>query len=89
MIRDEIITRLAERADATKKDSGIFLDSLLDVITEALKNGETVDLRGFGKFEVKERAERKTKLNGSEHIIPAHNVVKFTVGKTLKDNIGE
>ena len=76
-------------ADATLKDSTIFLDAFLEVVAEALVNGESVNLRGFGTFEVNERKACTTKhpLTGELMEIPSHNVVKFTQSPKLRERI--
>ncbi len=63
---------------------------LLDEIKEALKAGNDVRILGFGSFKVVERKERKGRIPGkpgSEIIIPARKVVKFTPGSALKEEI--
>lgn len=89
MNRKEIIDRLAIKADAYKRDSGIFLDAMLEVIAEALEEGETVNLRGFGSFEVKARKPCRTYHpdTGEEIKIPSHKVCKFTQSQTLRKRI--
>ena len=74
----------------SKKDAEAVITATLDAITDALKDGEKVQLVGFGSFEVKKRAARvgrnpKTK----EPIdIPASTVPVFKAGKVLKDMVG-
>ena len=56
-----------------------------------LKQGNKVQLTGFGTFEVRERAARTgVKAGTSEKIaIPASKVPAFKAGKTLKDEIAQ
>jgi len=62
---------------------------LIKTIENALKNGESVTLIGFGSFEVKERAERKGRnpQNGEEITIAAARLPSFKPGKALKDAV--
>lgn len=87
--RKELIDRLSVAADAYKKDSEIFMDAMLEVISEALANGESVNLRGFGVFEVNERKVCTTKhpLTGELMKIPSHKIVKFTQSPKLRERI--
>jgi DNA-binding protein HU-beta len=87
--RKEVIDRLSVAADAYKKDSEIFLDAFLEVVAEALANGESVNLRGFGTFEVNERKTCKTKhpLTGELMEIPGHKICKFTQSPKLRERI--
>lgn len=88
--RNDIIERLALKG-YTKKDAGIILDDLVRMITEALVDGESVQIHGFGTFEVKECAPRSTvDLQTKERIIiPAYKAPKFTAGKLLKRAVKE
>lgn len=61
------------------------IDLALGAIVDSLKAGNRVELRDFGVFEVKARAEKVSGLNGA--IIPACNVVKFKPGKNVASAI--
>ncbi len=56
---------------------------------DSLKQGDKVQLIGFGNFEVRERAARKGRnpQTGNEIEIPASKVPAFKAGKALKDNV--
>ena len=89
MNKNELISSIADKSGLSKKDSEKALAATVDAITDALVNGDKVQLVGFGIFDVKERAARtghnpKTK----EPIqIPASRVPQFKAGKALKDAI--
>ena len=87
--RKDILKRISVLADATLRDSGIFLDAFLEALTEAFEEGESVHLRGFGNFEVKSRKPCKTYHpdTGEEVIIPSHKVCKFTQSQALRRRI--
>ena len=57
MNKAELISAVAANADVSKKEAEAVIAAALDVITAALKEGEKVQLVGFGSFEVKKRAE--------------------------------
>ena len=61
----------------------------MDVVKDALVNGDKVALTGFGTFEVAERAARKGRnpKTGEEILIPASKAPKFKAGKALKDAV--
>lgn len=88
--RKDIIERLAKKG-YTKKDSGVIIDDFLRVILEALVDGESVNLHGFGTFEVRTMSPRKTHniQTGAPIDIPAFRKPKFTAGKLLKRSIRE
>ena len=52
MNKTELINAVAEKADISKKDAEIAITAVVDSITEALIDGEKVQLVGFGSFEV-------------------------------------
>ena len=62
MNKGELIKAMAEKAGFTNKDAAVAYEALVDSITEALKNGEKVQLVGFGTFEVKD-VPAKTGIN--------------------------
>ncbi len=85
-----LISDVAEKAHISKKDAGLVVETTLEVIRDALKAGEKVQLVGFGCFEVKERAARegRSPKNPDEKItIPAMKVPVFKAGKALKEEI--
>jgi DNA-binding protein HU-beta len=84
-----LIEEIAGKANASKSDAQRFFDAFTEVVTDSLKNGEQVQITGFGKFYVQERDARqginpqtKQRIN-----IPASKVPKFTAGNALKDQI--
>lgn len=89
MNKAELIEAIAEAADLTKVEAGRALDGLVDAITNALKNGDTVSLVGFGSFLVKERAERQGRnpQSGESITIAAAKIPAFKAGKALKDAV--
>ena len=58
MTKTDLIDKVAESAEMTKKDAAVAVGAVLDAITDALAKGEKVQLIGFGSFEVRERAAR-------------------------------
>ena len=87
MNKGEFIKAMAEKAGFTNKDAGIAYDAFIDVLTEALKEGEKVSLVGFGTFEVKD-VEAKTGVNpqtGEKVEIAACKKPVMKFGKAYKD----
>ena len=89
MNKNELIAAVAERANLTKKDSEAAVSALVEVITDALCDGDKVQLVGFGSFEVKKREARvgRNPQSGEPVEIPATKVPVFKAGKLLKDNV--
>lgn len=89
MNKTDLVNKVAELTDLTKKDAGQAVDAVFNSITEALKDGDKVQLIGFGNFEVRERSARKGRnpQTGEEIEIAASKVPAFKPGKALKDGI--
>lgn len=89
MNKNELISAVAERANLTKKDSEAAVSAMLEVITDALCDGEKIQLVGFGSFEVKKREARVGRNPKTKEAIeiPATKVPVFKAGKLLKDTV--
>ena len=89
MTKTELIAAVAERAELSKKDAEAAITATVDVITEALRQEEKVQLVGFGSFEVKKRAERMGRNPQTKEPIPiaASKAPVFKAGKALKDAV--
>ena len=89
MNKTELIAAIAEQAEISKKDAEKALKAFVDVVTEQLKEGEKVQLVGFGTFEVSERAAREgiNPQTGKTMKIAACKAPKFKAGKALKDAV--
>ena len=87
MNKNDLIEKIAEKADLSKTDVNKTVDALIDVISEVLKAGDEVGLPGFGGFKVSQRAARTGRhpQTGQPMKIPASKSVKFKVSKKLKD----
>ena len=90
MNKNELITKIAETG-LSKKDAGTALDAAIAAIGDALANGESVQLLGFGTFSVKERAAREGRnpRTGEVVKIKAAKTPAFKAGKALKDKVAK
>jgi DNA-binding protein HU-beta len=91
MNKQEVIDALAAKLNVGNKlDAEKILHGFVEVITESLKNGQEVNISGFGSFIVVDRTARMgvNPQNPGEKIqIPATRVPKFRAGKNLKDAV--
>ncbi len=89
MNKTELIQAVAESTQLTKKDAGNAVNAVFELIAESLSKGETVQLIGFGNFEVRERAARKGRnpQTGAEIDIAATKTPAFKAGKQLKESV--
>jgi DNA-binding protein HU-beta len=90
MNKTELIAKVADLTELSKKDATKAVDAVFDAISEALQNGDKVQLVGFGNFEVRERSARKGRnpQTGQEIEIAASKTPAFKPGKSLKDLVG-
>ena len=91
MNKTDLIAAVAEKADLSKKDAEAAITATVDAITEALTQGEKVQLVGFGSFEVKTRAARvgRNPRTGEEIPISEAKLPVFKAGKALKDAVSK
>ena len=89
MNKGELIKAIAEKTQFTQKDAAAAYEAFVEAVTEALKNGEKVQLVGFGTFEVKD-VPAKTGINPQTKApvqIPACKKPVMKFGKAYKDII--
>jgi DNA-binding protein HU-beta len=89
MNKNELIDIVATSADISKAAAGRALDAALDTIKLTLKKGDSVNLAGFGVFEVSQRAARtgRNPRTGESIAIAAAKSPKFRAGKAFKDAV--
>ena len=89
MNKNEFVTAIADKSGLTKKDAEAALNAYTEVVTDALKAGDSVQLIGFGTFETRVRGERtgKNPRTGETVKIAACKAPAFKPGKALKDAI--
>ena len=89
MNKKELIERIAEEADAPKSEAQKHFEAFEQVVAEALKGGEEVQITGFGKFSVRERKAREGRnpQTGEKMKIAASKVPTFSAGNVLKEAI--
>ncbi len=89
MNKSEFVNAIAEETGLTKADAARAADAFVDVVTRALKDGDSVSLIGFGTFSVKRREARtgRNPRTGDAIKIPASNIPGFKAGKALKDAV--
>ncbi len=89
MTKFDLVNKLSDMAGMTKVDAAKALDTLAEVVTQALKKGDKVTWTGFGTFEVRSRAARmgRNPQTGAPLHISASKTPAFKAGKSLKDSV--
>ncbi len=87
--KNDLIAKVADVTDLAKAEATKAVDSVFDIITDTLKQGDEVRLVGFGTFSVTRRqaSEGRNPRTGEKIQIPASNQPKFKAGKQLKDSV--
>ncbi len=87
MNKTDFVAAIAEKAEISKADAAKAVNAYAEVVKEALKADDKVQLVGFGTFSVSKRAARQgiNPLTGDKIQIKAANVPKFKAGAALKD----
>ena len=89
MNKNELIRETANNAGITIKEATTAFDAVVKEITDGLKNGEKIQISGFGTFEVKEKPERDglNPKTGEKIKISASKLPAFKFGKAFKDEL--
>ena len=89
MTKKELVNAIAEKAGISIKDANNALNSFVDALGTAMKNGERLQLPGMGTFNVVERSARvvRNPQTGEKLNVPAKKVVKFKPAPALSKNL--
>ena len=89
MTKKELVAYVTEKANLSKKDAEIAVNSVFDGITEALKTDGKIQLVGFGSFEVKKKLERVmvNPTTKQRLLVPPKLVLTFKASQLLKDKV--
>ena len=91
MTKQDIINHVSAEASLPRAKAEEAVETVIKLIKESLGQGETVILRRFGSFQVKEKSKRmgRNPKTGEEAIITARKVVRFKSGKYFKHTVNE
>ncbi len=90
MTKADIIKVLADQVGLTRREAAEVLSVVLDGVVEAIKDGEKVELRGFGSFRTRTRQARagRNPRTGAQVQVPPKLVPYFKPGKQLRETLG-
>src|ERR1043166_6580547 len=91
MTKAELVEKVADKIQLTKKQTETVVNILLNCITEALSEGDKVELRGFGSFRIRNRNPREGRnpKTGDTVQMPAKRVPFFKAGKELREMVDD
>lgn len=86
MTKNELIEKVAKKANLTKRASSDAVNQTFNLIKDALTKGEKIVVTGFGTFLIRSRVARRGRnpQTGETIQIPNKKTPGFTAGKTLK-----
>jgi DNA-binding protein HU-beta/integration host factor subunit alpha len=90
MTKRDLVIRISNDTGMIQQDVQTVVQRALDILSEVLAQGQTVELRNFGVFEVKlrkSRVGRNPNVPSHEVRIPPRAVVKFKAGKELREEV--
>ena len=89
MTKSDIINEVSNNTGLTKVETEAVLEGIVNSISEALKKGNRVDIRGFGSFIIKERKARQARNPSTNKIISLNlrYIPSFKVSKILKESV--
>ena len=89
MTKAELVDQVAATVQLSKVQTDTVLTQCLQTIMDALQAGESVELRGFGRFQLRHRPPRagRNPRTGEPIPIPAKAVPTFTAGKAFQERV--
>ena len=89
MTKADLIESIYEKVGLSKKEASQIVELIFELMRNSLEDGEKVKISGFGNFNIRDKKVRRGRnpQTGKPMDIPASKVVKFTVGKILKDSV--
>jgi len=87
LTKADIVDVIATATGLTKVETEAVVDGFISTVINALKDGKTIEIRGFGSYKVKKRKGRigRNPKTGQEVLVDEHYVPIFKVSKDLKN----
>jgi integration host factor subunit alpha len=89
MTKADIVEKIAEKCGITKRESIDMVETVFSILKSTLEDGEVIKISGFGKFEVKNKHERKGRnpQTGDYIVIEARRILSFKPSIILKNAV--
>jgi integration host factor subunit beta len=91
MTKAELVEKVANQINLTKKQTEVVVNTVFSSITDSLAEGNKVELRGFGSFRIRQRNARvgRNPKSGQKVDVPSKKVPFFKAGKELRELVDE
>ena len=91
MTKAELVEEVARTTQLTKKHAELIVNTVFESIVSSLKDGEKIELRGFGSFRIRDRGPRigRNPKTGDRVNVPPKRIPYFKPGKDLKELLND
>lgn len=91
MTKSELLDHISAGTGVTKIEVKAVVEGFMLAVADALKKGDSVDLRGFGSFKVRQRAARKSRNPATNEVIhiDARHIPVFKPSRDLRDGVND
>ena len=91
MTKAELVNEVAKSTQLTKKHAEIIVNTVFDSIVDSLRDGEKIELRGFGSFRIRQRGARigRNPKTGEKVQVPPKKIPYFKPGKELRELLNQ
>ncbi|MDX1643108.1 MAG: integration host factor subunit beta [Thermoanaerobaculia bacterium] len=91
MTKAELVDEVAKSTELTKKHAEMIVNTVFESIVESLKEGDKIELRGFGSFRIRHRSSRigRNPKTGDRVFVPPKRIPYFKPGKDLREMLND
>jgi len=89
--KKDLVERISDRTGLTQVDTKIVLESFLETVSEVLNEGKNIEIRGFGRFKIKEKRARTARNPRTNEYIQIEQGFKpvFEASKELRNRVND
>ncbi len=91
MTKADLIEEISRVCEFTRKDSEVIVEAIFGSVVRALREGDKIEIRGFGSFRTRQRKARigRNPKTGARVDVPAKRIPYFKPSKELKDLVNQ
>jgi len=91
MTKADLIEEVSRVVEFTRKESEVIVEAIFSSVVKSLKDGDKIEIRGFGSFRTRQRQSRvgRNPKTGARVEVPAKRIPYFKPSKELKDLVNE
>jgi|SRR5690554_1462515 DNA-binding protein HU-beta/integration host factor subunit beta len=89
--KKDLVEKIAEQTGLTQVDTKIVVESFLESVSKSLQQGQNIEIRGFGRFKIKEKKARTARNPRTNEYIEVEAGFKpvFEASKELRKKVNE